>query len=430
MKTRIINVLAHKPDYDFMHDKPRPAVNWDTSDGKWVGIYGNEITNKLGEQVLKYSDAFEYEVWQPDYRADKMYSHRFESGLVHRLFPAKDRWHFHGIKVRREIYSQALVDYLLKYSKEHRVIINLNGDFCELNFKILEKCGHLPVLQTFRGLLYLPWSQVFKTRLNVLASLSYYQKHLRLKKLARRIDHIMVMNDFYLDDLKNVYPGPILKLTSGCDFDKWLPMDRSEARAALDLPQDKTIFFSSSLLIPIKQLDKLIRVLSRLRSEHDFLLLVSGHGLPDYETYLKNEAAELLKEDKIRFVGYITGEKLRQHYCAADAFVHPSISEGGPGAAMKAIACGVPVIITRVSNVAEHMQENGSGKIIDPFDYAQWQTVFEQILKGEQLKPFPREQGRELYDWQAVAEKFTEIYHYLEKGYEKRLQASDKLEAR
>lgn len=414
MKTRIVNILPHKPDYDYLQDKPRPKINWDTPDGQWVGIYRNEIPDKLGEEILKVTDEFEYEVWQPDYRADKMYSHRFEDGLVHRLFPAEDIKELHGLKLRKATSSPVMVAYLKKYAQKHPVIVNLNGDFCHINLQVLEHCAGLPILQTFRGTLYLPKNQIFKARKNVAASLSYFLKHLKVKKLIGNIDFVQVQNSFYLEDLKSLYKGPISKLTSGCEFDVWKPMEMQEARKALGLPQNKKIFFTSSLLIPIKQLDKLIDTLTSLSREHDFLLLVSGHGTPEYEAYLKEKAADLLAQDKIRFVGYLTGDDLRCHYCASDLFVHTSISEGGPVAAMKAIACGTPVLITKISNVAEELAKNGSGKLIDPFDYAQWREVFRSILEGEEVKKFPRELAAQMYDWQAVAKEFVKTFHQLE----------------
>lgn len=422
MKTRIINILPHKPDYDYMQDKPRPAINWDTPDGQWVGIYRNEIPDKLGEEILKYSKEFEFEVWQPDYRADKMYSHRFEDGLVHRLFPAEDVQQLHGVKIKKEISSPALVRQLKAYAEEHSVIVNLNGDFTRINFDVLEECGHLPILQTFRGTLHLPGNLILKPRLNIPASLNYYFKHLKVKKLINNIDYVMVQNELYLDDLKKLFHGPIDKVTSGCEFDVWKPMEMQEARKALNLPADKTIFFTSSLLIPIKQLDKLIEVLTDLSKNHDFLLLVSGHGVEEYEEYLRKEAKSLLDRDMVRFVGYLTGETLRMHYCAASVFVHTSVSEGGPVAAMKAVACGTPILISNVGNVAEQMRENGSGKLLDPYKYDQWKKELANILNGEKLKPFPREQGKALYDWQAVAKKFVEVFRRLEKKKKNLLQ--------
>jgi glycosyltransferase involved in cell wall biosynthesis len=415
MKTRIINILPHKPDYDYLKDKPRPAVNWDTADGQWVGIYRNEIPDKLGEEILKYTDEYEFEVWQPDYRADKIYSHRFDDGLVHRLFPAKDLQKLHGIKLRQEIHSPVMISFLKQYAQEHKIILNLNGDFGTINFEVLKECGEYPVLQTFRGTLHLPGNLIFKPRLNVAASISYFLKHLKVKKLTKEIDYIMMQNEEYLEDLKDLFQGPVDMVTSGCEFDVWKPMDRQDARQALGLPLDKTIFFTSSLLIPIKQLDKLIQVLTALSKQHDFLLLVSGHGEQEYETYLHEEGRELMARDMLRFVGYLTGDELRKHYCAATAFLHTSVSEGGPVAAMKAIACETPVIITDIGNVAEQMRANGSGKLLDPHDYIQWEKVLAGILQGEVPELFPREEGRKLYDWQEIAKKFVETFRKLEK---------------
>src|SRR5690606_25821458 len=108
------------------------------------------------------------------------------------------------------------------------------------------------------------------------------------------------------------------------------------------------------------------------------------------------------------------GGDLRRHYCASDLFIHTSISEGGPVAAMKAIACGTPVLISRVSHVAEYLLEVEVGKVIEPFNYSQWKTVLENILKGEKIKPFPRKRAEQLYDWQAVAKRFVEIFRELE----------------
>lgn len=414
MKTRVINILPHKPDYDYLQDKPRPEINWDTPDGNWVGIYRNEIPDKLGEEILKYTDEYEYEVWQPDYRADKMYSHRFEDGLVHRLFPAEDVNELHGVKLRKVVTSPVMISFLKKYACDHPVIVNLNGDFCPMNFEVLEQCPELPILQTFRGTLYLPKNQIFKIRKNLPAALSYYLKHRKVKKLIGNIDSVMVQNSFYLDDLKKIYEGPIKKLTSGCEFDVWQPMEKQEARKALGIPADKKVFFTSSLLIPIKQLDKLVEVLTPLSRDKDFLLLVSGHGTPEYEAFLKEKAKDLLAQDKIRFVGYLTGDDLRRHYCASDLFVHTSISEGGPVAAMKAIACGTPVLITRIANVAEELAKDGSGKLIDPFNYEEWKTVFKAILEGEEVKAFPREKAARMYDWQAVAAEFVKTFHEIE----------------
>lgn len=417
MKPIIINILPHKPDYDFKKDDPKPAINWDTPDGKWVGIYRNEIPNKLGREVLKYTSEFEYEVWQPDFRADKIYSHRFEDGLVHRLFPAKDKEDLHGLKKRRQVDSPAMIEYLKAYSRDNRLVINLNGDFKHLSYEILKNCGELPVLQTFRGTINLPQSLIFKKRLNFLASVSYLKQHLKTKKLIDKVDFVTHQNDLYMDALGKIYHGPVAKLTSGCDFSFWQKMDKLACRKELDLPLNKKIFLTSSLLISRKQKDKLLEVFKELDKNHDFMLVISGHGTNEYEAYLKEIARPLMEKDKVRFVGYITGETLKKYYSAADLFINPSKSEGGPVSSMKAIACETPVFSTNIGNVAEQMRRNRSGILVETFNYQQWKNELEKFLLGRPVKLFDRNEAELLYDWQKIAARFSEIYHHLYENY-------------
>lgn len=420
MKTHIISILYHEPDYDYMEDKKRPAVNWDTSDGNWVGIYRNEIPDKLGEEILKTTDEFEYEVWQPDYRADKMRSHRFEDGLVHRLFPAQRVKVLRGLKYENFLRSPALIDFLLAYSADHQVIINVNGGFILFNLDILKSCGHLPILQTFRGTMVIPQTQIFKFRLNFLASWNYYRDHLKTKKVMPNVDYVMHQNDLYLKELSEIYKGPVLKITSGCDFNFWKKTDKLSSRASLDIPEGKMVFFVSSLFKPLKQIDKLIETFKKLDSQYDFMLIISGHGMDDYEDYLQDLAQPLIEKDKLRFVGYVTGDQLRRFYNSADLFVNTSVSEGGPVSAMKAIACETPIFTTDIGNVAESMRKNGTGIVVPIGNYQQWETQLSEVLDGKEVRRFDRQEAEKLYDWEKIASGFVDVFRHLDKQFYKK----------
>lgn len=418
MKPHVIDILPHEPDYKFLKDKPKPKISWDTPDGNWVGIYRNEIPNKLGNEILKYTDEFAYEVWQPDYRADKMYSHQFEDGLVHRLFPARSVNKLHGIKLRKHIDSLLLVEQLLEYSKQVPLIISLNGDWSNINVEVIKSCGHLPILQIFRGTLNLPKTMMLKPRRNFLASITYLKNHLEAKKLMPSFDYVLHQNDKYMDTLKELYKGDKAKITSGCDFSFWKKMDKTACRTELDLPIDKKVFLISSLLKPLKQVDKVIEIFNELdREGYDFSLLISGHGTKEYEDYLRSLSATLMEKDKVRFIGYITGDLLKKYYNSADLFINSSVSEGGPVSAMKAIACGTPLLCTNIGNVAERMRDNGSGILVGINAYEDWRKAFVKIIQGKNTKLFDRKEAEEYYDWQKIAAKFVKIYRHLYQSY-------------
>ena len=416
MKPKIINILPHEPDYEFVGE--RPKVHWDTPDGQWVGIYRNEIPDKLGREVLQYTDKFEYEVWQPDYRADQVYTHRFEDdGLIHRLFPATTTRERHGLKIIKHLHTPAMGDFLDRYVRENEVVINMNGDLTTTNLSLLSHMEDLPVLQSFRGTINLPHTQIFRARRNFLASLSYLQQHFQVKKYITYIDHVSYQNNLYMKALESLYPGPKTKITSGCNFSYWQKLDKAECRTALGLPPERPILLVSSLLIMRKQIDKLIEVLIRLSSQHDFLLIVSGHGTDEYEAYLKTLASPLLEQDRIRFVGFLKGDEMLRYFNSADLFVNPSKSEGGPVSAMKAIACEVPLFSTDSGNVAERMRDNGTGILVGIEAYDDWEKRLHEFLSGQPVTPFDRQEAKAHYDWQTIAGQFVEIYQTLHRKY-------------
>src|SRR5271157_4316321 len=105
MKPLIINIMPHGPAYHFSPNE-KPDIFWEKSDGSWLGFWPREWPNLLGNAVLNITDRYDWEVWQPDYRADKIYSTTLNTGVRHLLFPATDKVYRPGIRPMKEIYSE------------------------------------------------------------------------------------------------------------------------------------------------------------------------------------------------------------------------------------------------------------------------------------------------------------------------------------
>jgi len=84
-----------------------------------VGIWGHDWSDQLATEILKLTDEFEYEVWQPDLRADKIYSHTFKNGLTHRMFPAYQ-------KTNKEIISPKMLTFLSGEDLNHKYIFHIS----------------------------------------------------------------------------------------------------------------------------------------------------------------------------------------------------------------------------------------------------------------------------------------------------------------
>lgn len=110
-------------------------------------------------------------------------------------------------------------------------------------------------------------------------------------------------------------------------------------------------------LVPNKGMKNVLRALSRLPGR---TLLVVGDG-PDREA-LERRARELHIDDRVTFAGWLPAQQdVVRALRSARMFLMNSTSEGGPRSALEAMACGVPVVATRVGVMPDVIVEGENG---------------------------------------------------------------------
>lgn len=401
--------MSEPPPYLHYINMPRPDLNWDTPVGSWVGIWDYEWGNLLGNSILAHSPMYEFEVWQPDPRADRIYEHRFENGLRHKLFPAEIRQQF-DLSV---ITSNVINNHLRQEEKKQDIILQAPVS-ANSGWLILPN-RHLRIMGTLHGIIHFPIHQFFKLRKNLFRYYFLLREQKALKKIINHYDLITYQNDYNLEDLKSIYRGPLRKITMGVDFKKFIPLDQDKCRRELDLPIEKKIFLTVGRITRSKQNEKVIRVFNKLQDRHDFLLIMAGnpHNL-QYFAYLKKIATPLLSSGKILFPGYLRGKTLVQYYNAADLFLMTSEFEGGPVASMEAIACGTRVFSTRTGYIAELLMKYHAGYVTGRQDYWEWEKIFSQYLDGKlEIPILDRQLALENFSWPAIASKFDAAYQQM-----------------
>lgn len=112
-----------------------------------------------------------------------------------------------------------------------------------------------------------------------------------------------------------------------------------------------------------KGTELVIEALAELSNEFPALMLdVVGDG--NALASFKQKAAELSINDRIVFHGKVNHERVIRLLQQAGFFCYPTGSEGFPKVVLEALACGLPVITTRVS-VLPQLIGNGSGLLLD-----------------------------------------------------------------
>ncbi|MBI4335512.1 MAG: glycosyltransferase [Candidatus Omnitrophica bacterium] len=101
------------------------------------------------------------------------------------------------------------------------------------------------------------------------------------------------------------------------------------------------------------------------RTRDDIHLLIAGEGKPRYHNKVRNRFKEEGVLDKVTFCGMLTGRDRLAAYAASDVFSLPSYSESFGMAAVEAMACGLPVVLSNKVGIYREVKDAGGGVIID-----------------------------------------------------------------
>jgi glycosyltransferase involved in cell wall biosynthesis len=117
-------------------------------------------------------------------------------------------------------------------------------------------------------------------------------------------------------------------------------------------------------------------------------------------------------EHKVKFIGNIRNDDLAQRYHAADILINPSLSESFGMTVVEAMACGKPVIVTRVGGMQETVQHGKNGLLVRPGDAMDLAEAILYLLHNDELRAAMGREGRkraaELYSWETVVTNWLE----------------------
>ena len=146
-------------------------------------------------------------------------------------------------------------------------------------------------------------------------------------------------------------------LRNGVDLARFRPADRVAARAALGL--DGPALVSVGGLIARKRHDLTIAALALLP---EWRLLIAGEG-PE-RGRLEALAASRGLAGRVRFLGPLPHAELAPLYTAADISVLASEREGWANVLLESMACGTPVVASRIPGNPEVVAAPAAGRIV------------------------------------------------------------------
>jgi len=124
------------------------------------------------------------------------------------------------------------------------------------------------------------------------------------------------------------------------------------------------------VLTPLKGVHFLIEAFSRITQAvpEARLVIIGKEENPEYADSLKKQMQELGLAEKVKFLPSMLQAELARKVARARVLVLPSLSEGLGRVVFEAMACGTPVIGSRVGGIPEMIQDGVNGFLVPPGD--------------------------------------------------------------
>jgi len=169
-------------------------------------------------------------------------------------------------------------------------------------------------------------------------------------------------------DLTRYYsatPHKISVVPCGVNLNLFRRIDKESVRQHLGFNGGKIVLFVGRVE-PLKGIDRLLMAMPSLDTERDLRLVVVGgddDSQPEKER-LQSLARNLNIQDSVTFVGTVRQEDLPLYYSAADVCVIPSYYESFGLVALESLACGTPVVATRVGGMESVVRHGQNGYLV------------------------------------------------------------------
>ncbi|WP_338470679.1 glycosyltransferase family 4 protein [Niallia sp. XMNu-256] len=198
-------------------------------------------------------------------------------------------------------------------------------------------------------------------------------------------------------------------------------VDRSKAeqiKTEFEIPKDVQVLFVPRRLTEKNGVIYPTLALPKVLEKHPNTLLVYA-GTGEQYTNIEQTAYKLGIQDKVRLLGSVPHEKMKELYSIADIVLVPSIHSHGVEeatsiSALEAMGSGAPVIAGAVGGLKEIFEHEKDGLLVEEKNTEDLSQSIIRILDdgslGETLSKNARKKVEEHYSHIAAAEKYETIY--------------------
>lgn len=335
---------------------------------------------------------------------------------------------------RREVEKNELVAFIPEFTGRVLDFARAHGLHCDLVHahywmsglvgEQLKTAWRVPMVVMFHTL------GLVKNRIAVLGERESDERIRGERRVLEASDMVVAATPGERADLQWLYELPSAKaavIPPGVDLEQFRPMDKAAAQAELGLPANERQVLFVGRIEALKGIDTLIRALDLIvranAIDAPVRVQIIGGDVEESLEQLGSEMARLREltrnlglEERVNFLGSRRQRELPTYYAAADVVVMPSYSESFGMVALEAMACGRPVVASRVGGLAYLVQDGVTGFHVQEGNAEEMASRLTEMLgDAELLASFGTAALHEAknYSWERTAWEIEDAYSRL-----------------
>ncbi len=239
----------------------------------------------------------------------------------------------------------------------------------------------------------------------------------RERELVSECHRIIAATEKEKEDLARYYGAArerISVVPCGVNLSLFRSVDKETARRHLGFNGSSIVLFVGRV-DPLKGIDRLFMAMPGLDRERGVRLVVVGGDdecQPEVER-LQSLSQSLSIQDSVTFAGTVRQEELPLYYSAADVCVVPSYYETFGLVALESLACGTPVVTTRVGGMESVVLQGQNGYLVSDNAPAHLADSIASLLSNPDARAQSAEAIRasvSRFSWSNIANKIVAEY--------------------
>lgn len=216
------------------------------------------------------------------------------------------------------------------------------------------------------------------------------------------------------------YPADrITFISNGVDTERFRPdlSLRNAVRCELGIPTAHTVLLCARRVVPkngVIDFAHCLRFLSRYATRTTVLFAGNINSSDSYERETIAAAKHSPLRQSVRFLGPVPNAQIHRLYVAADIAILPSLKEATSITGLEAMACGVPLVATRVGGIPDFVDHEVDGLLVEPGDPRDLARAVAQLIANPNLlDEFGRRARQKVcqrFSWTHIAAQTIRVY--------------------